>query len=220
MARSKIRDILGDDDDDSILAPKTRKEPPEPLPTEHEDTYDIQNVFKPVSLTWLSKAFRKDLYTVKKRLADCPPTRYAGGNRPEYDFVLAASYLVDPKFDITEVIKTMQPKDLPVDLQKDYWTAMRAKQRFEEEAGQLWRTEDVLDVFGEAFKLIRTSTQLWASQLERSSGLTQDQYKHLQAATDSLLDELHEKLTSLQNKQKTPNALQRHNEENNEVSDD
>lgn len=158
---------------------------------------DVTETFNGVTVTWLMQAFRMDRISVKKKLAELQPIRYEGGEKPVYDFVQAAAYLVKPKFNVDDYIKKLRPQDLPNDLRKEYWDAKLKQQRWEERAGKLWRTDDILEVFGEAFKHIKTSMQLWVNQLDRSTGLTDEQRKRLIQMTDQLQSEMHQKLTSM-----------------------
>lgn len=166
---------------------------------EHEqsEALDIRDVYRGVTITWLMNAFRMDRSTVKKKMADCVPIKYSRGNIAIYDFVQAASHLAKPRIDIGEYLKTIKPTDLPAGLQTDYWDALLKRQKYERQAGDLWHTDDVLEVFGEAFKHIKTSTQLWVSRLERTTGLTSEQIEILNKLTDTLLDDMHGKLVSM-----------------------
>lgn len=164
---------------------------------------DIQEVMRGVTATWLMQAFRMDRITVRRKLKDLLPIKYGRGNVPIYDFVQACQYLVKPKVDIAEYIKGVKAEELPLDLQKDYWDAHMKKLRYEEAAGKTWRDEDVIELFGETFKGIKTATQLWASDIDTKTGLTPEQYEMLQKATDKMLDDIHKTLSDLKNKRHT-----------------
>lgn len=160
-------------------------------------SFDLSDMHAGVSPGWLGKVFGMDPNTVKKRLAECPPLsrRKSGGYL--YSLPQAAAYLVKPVFDVREYLKTMQPKELPVHLQKEYWDALLKRQRFEERAGELWRTDDVLEVLGEAFKALKFQTQLWSDNLDRAVGLTDEQRNLLQGMTDALQTDLHQALVKM-----------------------
>lgn len=199
MTSRSIEDLIGGEDeteDDVSNEPIVIGESP-----------DITQIFRGVTVTWLMQAFRMDRSTVKKRMANCQPLKYGKGNVPIYDFVQACEYLVKPKVDLDEYLKRLKPEDLPLDLRKEYWEAQLKKQRWEEKAGQLWRTEDVIEVYSEALKHIKTSTQVWASNLDRKSGLTAEQYELLGKMTDRLLSDMHERLLDMQNHKTTANSL-------------
>ena len=163
---------------------------------------DLADVHSGVTVAWLSQVFGMDPTTVKKRLGDCPPLyrRKAGY---VYDVKVAAQYLVKPVFDVKAYLKNMRPSELPSQLQKEYWDAALKRQRWEERAGQLWRTDAVMETFGEVFKSLKFTLQLWADSLERQTGLSADQRKLLIAMVDSLQDELHKSLVGIADRRQT-----------------
>jgi hypothetical protein len=169
--------------------------PPKPVYERDMDvgvpSMDMTDVFSGVTVTWLSKVFGIDPSDVKKRLGECPPLhrRKAGY---VYSLPIAARYLVKPVFDVQKYLSTMKASELPNGLQKDYWDAALKRQKWEENAGQLWRTEAVLEVLGEAFKSIKFSMQLWADNLDRVTGLTDEQRKLLIGMVDGLQDEIYQ----------------------------
>jgi hypothetical protein len=167
-------------------------------------TMDMTDVFAGVSVGWLSKVFGMDPSDVRKRLADCPPLykRKAGY---VYSLPIAAKFLVKPVFDVKKYLESMKPSELPAQLQKDYWDSALKRQKWEENAGHLWRTEAVLETLGETFKLIKFSMQLWADNLERVTGLTTEQKRLLVQMVDGLQDEIYQTLvTNSQNRSTLP----------------
>lgn len=183
MARSK-EDLLG----------------PEPEPTHAED--DWAKLRQGVTIGWLSGAFRMDRKTVKKRLAPlAPKEKRVSGDL--YDLEMACSYLIKPRFDVAEYIKTMNPQELPVMLRKEYWEAENKRAKFMRDAGELWHTDDVLAVFSEAFKRIKTTMQVWPDDVERVAGLNRDQYNTLIKLTDGLREELFKVLCEMPKERKT-----------------
>lgn len=205
-----------DDDEEDLLGglrkkkkkkPKAKKEDEIDINEEDTSGIDLLQTFRGVTITWLMQAFRKDRYSVKKMLADCPPLRQNGNGQPVYDFVQAAAFLVKPRINIHEYIKKMKPEELPTDLQKEYWDARLKRQKYMVQAKQLYHAEDIAEVFGEAFKHIKTSTQLWSATLERTQGLTPDQYKTLEVLADQLLADLHKVLVDMQKRKRTASSL-------------
>jgi hypothetical protein len=168
-----------------------------------EVSFDLKDVHGGVTTAWLAQVFGMDPTTVKKRLADCPPLhrRKAGYT---YDLKVAAQYLVKPVFNTHEYLKSMKPSELPSQLQAAYWDAALKRQKWEENAGQLWRTEAVLAVLAEAFQTIKFTMQLWADNLERVTGLTDEQRDVLVKAVDGLQDELHTALVRNAKEKSTP----------------
>jgi hypothetical protein len=154
---------------------------------------DMTDVFGGVTVGWLSKVFGMDPSDVKKRLADCPPLhrRKAGY---VYSLPVAARYLVKPVFDAKKYLENMKPSELPTQLQKDFWSAQLARQKWEENAGHLWRTEAVIDVLGETFKTIKFTMQLWSDSVERVTGLTAEQKVLITQMVDGLQDDIYKSL--------------------------
>lgn len=167
---------------------------------------DMTDVFGGVSVGWLSKVFGMDPSDVKRRLADCPAIhRKKSGYL--YSLPVAARYLVKPVFDVEKYLANMKPSELPPQLQDTYWKSALNRQKFELNAGELWRTADVLEVLGEVFKTIKFTMQLWADNLERATGLSETQRKALVQMVDALQNELHQSLVDLRTKRQTPPAL-------------
>lgn len=156
-----------------------------------------------VSVAWLSAAFRLDSNTCRRRLLGCPKVGVTHGNTPLYDFVEAASYLVKPKFDL----KTMKAKDLPPELQDTVWAARLKQQKWEEKAGQLWRTSAVLTVLGDAFMLIKNTMQLWTEDARLARTLTDDQRAALIEMVDGLQKDLHTELVGMAQAKATRSQL-------------
>lgn len=173
---------------------------------------DISGLHAGVTVSWLAQAFRMDPKTVKARLAKCPVLK-AHQRGYIYEFRVAVAYLIPPQVDIGEYLQTVKIKDLPTRIQAEYWQAMRARQIWEREAGNLWRTEDVLSKFGEVFSIFKSTTQLWGEDLERSVVLSIEQRDFLMARIDSLLDDLYLKLTTLPQQSATPSSLGEHSDD-------
>lgn len=189
-------------------------------PNHEQSPYlQIDDIYRGVSITWLMNAFRMDRPTVKRRVAELKPIKRARGNIPIYDFVQAAEYLVEPKVDIEKHLKRMRPEELPHHLQTAVWDAKLKRQKYEIQAGDLWRTEDVIAVYSEAFKSIKSAVQLWVSSLERTAGMTPDQYEMMERMSGELLEDLYSRLTEMKQEEQTPSALQREAEEGNDVRD-
>jgi hypothetical protein len=166
-------------------------------------TMDIQAVYAGVTVGWLAQAFNIDPITVKKRLADCPALerRKAGYI---YELRIAARYLVKPVFDVEAYMKTMKIEELPTRLQETYWSAKVKRQNWEKEAGDLWSSEDVLDVMGSTFQTMKFTMQLWADNLDRMTGLSLEQRELLVKSVDTLQDEMY---ASLEEKAREKNTL-------------
>lgn len=158
------------------------------------DQSGIAAVLAGVSISWLMQAFNMDRNTVKKKLAPLRPLRLGRGNSPIYHFAQAVSYLVKPQVDILQYVKSLQPKDLPPILQDALWSAKLKRQKWEENAGDLWRTEKVQQLLADTFKTMKTTIQLFAGNIASEVGLSAQQRKLLQDNLDGLQRDLHHAL--------------------------
>lgn len=150
----------------------------------------VEDMLKGVTVSWLAQVFGMDPKTVKQRLADCPPMhkRKAGY---VYHLPTACRYLVPPALSTEQFIKNMKPSDLPTAFQQTFWDAALKRQKWEENAGQLWRTERVREVLSQTFQTIKFTIQLWADTLERQVGLTPEQRVLMTKMGDSLQEEIY-----------------------------
>lgn len=194
------------DIDDLLGAAAPEDDDFDDLPLDHpESPQVITDIHGGVTITFLAQVFGMAKHTVRKRLADLPPMRRSR-NAPIYNFVQACSFLVEPKVDIKEYLKTIRPSELPPALHKDFWDAMNKHLKWSEAAGDLWHTEDVMGVFGEVFKLVKTTSQLWVDNLERIRELTPDQRDALVRAVDGLQDDVYRALVELPKQRQTVNV--------------
>lgn len=145
------------------------------------------------TITDLSMLFRLDARTVRIRLADVPPDGKRG-NYPLWQIITAAPYLVKPAYDVEQYIKKMRPNDLPPLLLKEYWNGQRARQRFEEDEGLLWRTQKVVETLSEVFKTARMTILLLPDTLERETTLTDSQRQIIRDECDKTLEAMRDNL--------------------------
>lgn len=169
-------------------------------------TMMAQGVMRGVTASWLAQVFRMDLQTVKQRLKDCPPI----DNRKNgyiYDLKVATQYLVKPVFDVEEYLKTMRVEELPTRLQDQYWSAMNKRLKWEENAKQLWRSEDVQTKFGEVFMIIRNATQLWVDELAQSVEVTEPQRIGLEKMVEGLQRAISKKIAEMPKAKRTASKM-------------
>lgn len=171
------------------------------------DATILAKLSKPVSISFLSMVWRTNVTTAKRRLAALAPIAHHRGNQPLYDFVQASQYLVKPRVDMREFVKKMDAADLPTSLQKDVWDARLKEQKWRQQAGDLWPTEDVLEVLGEAFQRLKTTTQLWVDQISEANTLPDPIRKDLQKRVDGLQADLHNALVELPKARSTPSQV-------------
>lgn len=194
----------------STIAPKVK-----PIEINNDDilgedennvSLDLLDMERGVSITWLAQVFRMDKNTVKKRIAQCDPIGKKMGHMV-YSLRQTCAYLVQPKVDVGQWIKNLRPNDLPPYLQAMYWDALLKRQKWEENAGDLWRTEVILDTFGELAMTIKSQVQLWVENVDRIHNLNVEQRKTITDQSDILLNEIHRILVEAPSKKHTPNQM-------------
>lgn len=153
---------------------------------------------KGVTVSWLSQVFDIPVPVVKAKLKLCPPktVRRRGEKMLStyYDIKEAAAYLVTPAFSTADYLRAVKRGELPPALQQQIWDALLKRQKWEENAGQLWRTEKVREVLGGTFQTIKFTIQLWADTIERQTGLTPEQRAIVIQMADGLQAEIYESL--------------------------
>lgn len=189
-----ISDLLGidEDDDDDVVSFK------------NDEVYKIAGG---VSVQWLARAFQMTRHHADKRLRGLAPIGSGKHNNPLYDFVEAATRLVDPDVDLEKYIAGLKPSQFPEKLRESYWNSMLKRQRWEEKAGHLWRTEVVLERYSELLLEIRTVLQLLPESIERKAGLSSEQHKVARAIIDDLQKKMHETILAFAEKSVTPSQL-------------
>lgn len=168
---------------------------------------DLANVIRGVNVNWLAQAFEMNPSTIKRRLRDAPVMH----RRKEgfiYDLKVAVGYLIEPVFDVDEYMKTAKIEDLPVRLQKEFWDAKNKRRAYELEAGDLWRTSQIMDVFATAFQAIKHSLALWMAEMERETGLTDEQRHFLKGRIKDMQEELYKNLLNVGSTNDTKSILQ------------
>ncbi len=192
-----------DDDDDLIGTSTSTRTEMAPYPGEGEPlpppSMDLVDVYGGVSANWLAQIFGSDVKTIKKKLARAEGVRVGTGraNTPLYNIAAASAYLVKPKIDLIQYVKGLRPNDLPPILNDSYWAAMLKRQKWQENAGDLWRTEDVIAVFGDVAFMIKTTAQLWVEDLDRMHGLSPEMRATVTQQVDKLLQQVHEQMIEL-----------------------
>lgn len=133
-----------------------------------------EEFFDGMTVPRLAQLFRLDRRTVTEKLRPLRPTGDRRG-APTYHVVDAAPYLVEPIVDIAKYLAEIGPGDLPAPLQAQYWNAQNGKLKYKEQAGDLWRTEQVLNVLTTVFRSLTQSLRLLADRVESQTGLTPEQ---------------------------------------------
>lgn len=169
---------------------------------------DVVRVMNGVSIPWLCKAFGLTRGKVVESLVDCPVKDTTPNGAPKYDLAVAAAYLVKPIGDFEAYLKKIKPNQLPDNMRETYWNARLKEQKFRQIAGNLWPTNKVMEVLGETFKNIRTTTQLWVETIDETSGLTVQQRETLSDLVNDLLDNLHLRLQEQASEKATLSQLE------------
>lgn len=154
------------------------------------------NVNHGITVAQLAAYFRSNRKAVIDALRNCVPIRTDKTGVLLYDFVEACSYLVTPKRDMRDYLRSVTDKDLPQELREAFWNAKIKEMKARVMAGDLWHSSSVLEVFGETFKTLKNTMQLWVDTIDESHGLSNDQRETLMRLVDKLMTELHESLVS------------------------
>lgn len=156
-------------------------------------------LFSGVSVTDLSYLFHMDRRTILMKIGEVQPCGFNSRGGELYQIDKVAPFLVPPVSNpaqIDEAISRMNPRDLPPILLKEYWNGKRARQRYEEDEGDLWRTDRVVQVVGSAFKTVRMNLLLIPDVLERRNALTDRQREEVRAIIDETLSTMREELVN------------------------
>lgn len=153
-------------------------------------------LFDGASVSQLGRMFKHDNRTVAKKIQGLRPCGRRAGH-PIYDVAEAARYLVIPLGDIEDHIRKMRPEDLPPALMKEFWAGQTARQNFEENQGDLWRTGDVMAHLSKTFMAMRTALLLLPDMVEKSVELTDKQRGIVQRGVDGAMKELHNNLIGM-----------------------
>jgi len=177
----------------------------------------VHEVLRGVTVPWLCQVFNMTKPQVEKRLENCPVLRRVGPNGKVYELAVAAAYLVKPKVTIEQYINSIDTKDLPERIRKEFWTARLQEQKWRQKAGELWSSQDVITVFGEVFKMIKNQSQLWSDTLESTAGLSDEQRILLGELVDDLMGKIFDSLTALKEGKATPSQLAEVEEDDAEI---
>jgi hypothetical protein len=178
---------------------------------------DVHEVQRGVTVAWLCQAFTLGRNVVLAKLAGCPAMRTMKHGGKVYDLRIAATYLVKPKLNVATYIKNLDPADLPEKLKREFWAARLAEQRWRRQAGELWASEDVIAVFGEVFKLIKSKTQLWADEVDSIDTLSDPQREKIVDLVTDLLGHIFKSLEDLETAKATPSQIAEGEDDQEEV---
>jgi len=135
------------------------------------------------SINQLAELFAMDRRTVTDRLRGLTPSGVRASH-PIYKVSEAAPLLLEVGAGTRRAAER----------EKDYWDAQLKKQKFEENAGDLWRTSKVVQIFAQVFKQFRESTVVFIDALEHESGLPPEVIVKAKTFGDTLLNDTRQKL--------------------------
>ncbi len=150
-------------------------------------TLTYQDLVKGFSINQLAELFGMDRRTVTDRLREVTPSG-TRASHPIYRMVDAAPKLVGDG-----EIQTRRNASS----EKDYWDAQLKKQKFEENAGDLWRTDKVVEIMAGVFKVFREGVTVFVDRMEHESNLPPEIIETTKAFGDHLLTETRAKLLAM-----------------------
>lgn len=198
---SLFDDLLGDGD-----------ETPEIEPAPHGRDFslklsDVHEVERGVTVAWLCQAFTMPKTQVVAKLAECSAIKTHKHGGKVYDLRTAAGFLVKPRLDIATYVKNLDPKDLPEKLKREFWASRLAEQRWRRQAGELWASEDVIALYSELFKLIKSKTQLWEDKVSGADKLSDVQRETMLDLKDDLLSQIYKMVEELETGRMTASSI-------------
>lgn len=168
-----------------------------------------RKVQRGVTEGWLSEVFRVPRTTVRRKIEanNIVPNEVIGPNKTKfYDIRDVAPHLVKLP-NIEQHLAKMSYKDLPHQLTKAYWAGRREQLKVQEEEGDLWRSTDVISLFGDLFRMTKNQTRQWQSKIEKAEKMSNPQVEELRNLSDELLASFYRIYESLERGQSTPSLL-------------
>ncbi len=141
------------------------------------------------TMAQLGNLFGTDPKTLPQRLKGVMPERKNRRGYKTYNVREAAAMLVKPGYEIEEYIRQMSPQEMPVLLGKEFWNGQRARLEYERQIGNLWPTDRIVEVVGEALNGLRMALLLMKDSVERETDLTDRQRLVLDRIMDGALAE-------------------------------
>lgn len=156
---------------------------------------DAKLIHVGATIPQLAQIFGMAQKTVQSRvIGRVMPARPKGQTEKDplrYHLRDVAPLLCDPKVDIEAILRSMTPAKMPPLLQDAFWKGQKSRLEVEEKMGNLWSTEKVVQMFGEAFKPCRMSILMFKEEVEQQEELSASARALLDQMSDSLLESLH-----------------------------
>lgn len=170
-----------------------------------------------VSTTWLSQAFGFTRAITEKKIRGVRPINYSKRGNPLYDLREVAGRLVEVEFDLQMYLKDVKDDDLPEELRLKFWQAKRARQKFEQDDGFLWRTELVMGKFSELLLELREKINQLPDKVARLTSVNSEQYRLFRAGGDEIMDDLFETAQKFARRDRTLFGMESSGEEEDDL---
>jgi hypothetical protein len=164
------------------------------LPIDQRQNLDAESraiIYQGASVNQLAEIFRLKTPDVARRLGDLKPVGAGRQNNPIYNLAEAAARLVkiqvSPEL-LDRYMRTINHAHLPPLVAKAYWDGKIAREKYREQANELWNTEDVIRVASDVFQSLRMSLMLIPDVLRDESNLSEGQFKTVQKIVDDALE--------------------------------
>lgn len=148
---------------------------------------EMRLLYNGASVSELGLIFDMSSHEVNRRIVGKVIPLTAEAKVPKYRIRDAAPYLCNVVFDPEEFIRNLTPSKMPPALSDAFWKGQRNKQKWEEDRGDLWRTERVISVLADVFKSFRMTVQMFGDTLEQQEELTPRQRQIIQDLGDGLI---------------------------------
>ena len=174
-----------------------RAKPTSAPATKRMDAETKSMLYEGASISQLNIMFGMDNRTVAAKISGLEPCGKRAG-APIYSVREAAAVLVEPNLDLNQIevlssyVRKLNPTNMPKMLTKEFWSAMRTKQLYEEDAGDLWRTDKVVEVFSDLVKSVRLPLILAKDAIANVKELTDRDQQIIDQIIDGILEELHD----------------------------
>ncbi len=156
-------------------------------------------IYQGVSVPQLRAIFNLKDDDVMRRLGDLQPVGIGRLNNPLYNLAQAAARIVRPRITpeaIDTYMRTANPANLPPMVSKHYWEGLRTRERYREEAGELWYTEDVMRLLSETFQIIRATLVLLPDTMRGREDMTEAQFRFVQRIVDDMIEDVRARLVT------------------------
>lgn len=165
-------------------------------------------IYDGASVSQLGRLFGMDNRTVAEKIQGLEPVGTRAGYSI-YSVAQAATRLAPmAEEEIERRLRTMNPKDLPKMISKEFWAGLTARRRYEHQAGELWSTDEVMTAAMAAFKVLRTTLLLLPEQIAQQAGLDDTQREKVQRVVDSTMEDMRARLGRQFTRQSAPRGVE------------